>query len=115
GVKSIPKDYYEAALIDGCDAFQSSIKITLPLLRNAIKIVVILTAVGVLREYPLIYVMTQGGPFNSSSTPAIQMYIESFLKMQFGYGSSIAVVLVIECLLVSFIINKAFPDADLQY
>ncbi|MCG8499340.1 MAG: sugar ABC transporter permease [Firmicutes bacterium] len=115
GVKSIPKSYYEAALIDGCSAWQSAMKITLPLMRNAINVVVTLTAVAALREYPLIYVMTNGGPFNSSSTPAIQMYIESFLKMRFGYGSSIAVVLVIECLLISALIHKLFPDKDIQY
>jgi len=43
------------------------------------------------------------------------MYIESFLKMQFGYGSSIAVILVLECLLVSLFIRKILPDHDIQY
>lgn len=115
GVKSIPKDYYEAALIDGCSGFRAATKITLPLMRNAITVVVSLAAVAALREYPLIYVMTNGGPFNSSSTPAIQMYVESFLKMQFGYGSAIAIVLVAECLVVAALIRKIMPDQDLQY
>lgn len=115
GVKSIPKDYLEAALIDGCNSWQSSIKITVPLLRNTINVVVVLAAVGALREYPLIYVMTSGGPFNASTTPAILMYSESFLKMRFGYGSAVAVLLIMECLLVSTFINKVFPSKELQY
>jgi len=114
-VKSIPKDYFEAALIDGCRGFQAAMKITLPLMRNAIVAATSLSAVAALREYPLIYVMTNGGPFNSSSTPAIQMYIESFLKMRFGYGSSIAIVLVAECLVVAWLIRKALPERDIQY
>lgn len=114
-VKSIPKDYYEAALIDGCGQFQSSLKITVPLMRNAINVVVVLTAISAMREYPIIYVMTAGGPFNSSSTPAIQMFTESFMRMNFGYGSALAMILVLACLLVSFVINKVFPVKDLQY
>ena len=115
GVKSVPIDYTEAAMIDGCSPLQSAIKITVPLLRNTINVVVVLAAVGALREYPLIYVMTGGGPFNASTTPAILMYTESFLKMRFGYGSAVAVLLILECLIVSTFINKVFPSKDLQY
>jgi raffinose/stachyose/melibiose transport system permease protein len=115
GVKSIPKELTEAAMIDGCSPLQSAIKIKVPLLHNVINVVVILAAVGALREYPLIYVMTGGGPFNASTTPAILMYTESFLKMGFGYGSAVSVLLILECLIVSAVINKLFPSKDLQF
>lgn len=114
-IKSIPKDYFEAALLDGCNTIQSTWYVTIPMCRNSLNTVIVLTAVAALRVYPLIYTMTGGGPFNSSSTLAIQMYTESFLKMNFGYGSALAVVLVIECLITSKIINKLFPQQELQF
>lgn len=114
-IKSIPKDYFEAALLDGCSTIQSTWYITIPMCRNSLNTVVVLTAIAALRVYPLIYTMTGGGPYNSSATLAIQMYSESFLKMNFGYGSAIAVVLVLECLVVSKVINKLFPQQELQF
>jgi raffinose/stachyose/melibiose transport system permease protein len=115
GLKGIPKDYYEASLIDGCTGIRAVFKITIPLLGNVISLCISLGAIGALSEYPLIYVMTLGGPFKSSITPAIEMYEKTFLENSFGYGSALAVSIVILSLVVSKILGWIFPVRDIQY
>lgn len=115
GIKSIPNDYYQAALLDGCSGLRATFKITIPLLRNLISTCAVLCAVGAVKEYPLIYVMTLGGPAKASMTPAIQMYIEAFTNYKFGYGSAVAVMLVIISLAVYGLLNALFPTKDIQY
>lgn len=115
GIKSIPEQYYEAALIDGASGIRATWHVTLPLLRDIIKVCVVLCAVGSLKMFDMIHIMTGGGPYNSSTTVALQMYNEAFLKMQYGYGSAIAVFLVVECLLVAFVINKLVEGEEIQY
>ena len=115
GIKGIPKDYYEASLLDGCNHIKSTLKITLPLLRNVISACVVLGAIGALREYPLIYALTTGGPFDSSTTLALMMYKYAFQYNYLGYASAIAVVLVLVCLLVTALINKVYPTRELTY
>ena len=106
GLKSIPGQYAEAAKIDGATGVQVVFKVTIPLMRDIIKICVVLAAIGSLKIFDNIYLMTGGGPYNLTSTVAIQMYKESFLKLQFGYGSSIAISLMAICILAFFLINK---------
>ncbi len=115
GIKSIPEQFYEAALIDGANKLKAVWYVTIPLLRDIIKVCVVLCAVGSLKLFDLIYIMTKGGPFNSSSTVAIQMYNEAFLKMSYGYGSAVSIFMVLECLTVAYIINKIFEKEEVQY
>lgn len=115
GIKSIPKDYYEAALLDGCTGIHATVKITIPLLSNIISMCVVLGAIGALREYPLIYVMTLGGPFKSTFTPAIEMYVKSFIEMNFGYGSALAASLVIISMITAKLLRMIFPANKIQY
>lgn len=75
----------------------------------------ILCAIGAIKEYPLIYVMTLGGPFKASMTPAIEMYVKAFLEMDFGYGSALAMILVLISLFVYGFINLLIPVRDIQY
>lgn len=115
GIKSIPNDYYQAALLDGCSGIRATIKITIPLLRNVISMCAVLCAIGAIKEYPLIYVMTLGGPFKSSTTPAIQMYLEAFTNSNFGYSSAIAVMLVVISLVTYKLLNVLIPTTDITY
>ena len=115
GIKAIPNDYYEAALLDGCSGIKATWHITIPLLRNVIATCASLCAIGAIREYPLIFVMTLGGPMKASYTPAIQMYIEAFTNLKFGYGSAIAVTIVIISLLAYKLIDIVFPTDDIQF
>lgn len=112
GIKSIPKDYYEAAQIDGANKWQTNLKITIPLLAPVIKTTAIFAITGSLRAFDLIYVMTGGGPNHASDVPATLMYNNLFRRGLYGYGSAQAFFIVIECLIFSYMITKLFKKAE---
>lgn len=114
-IKAIPLDYYQAALIDGCSGIRATFKITIPLLRNNICMCAVLCAIGAIKEYPLIYVMTLGGPFKQTYTPAMEMYTKAFLEFNFGYGCALAIALVVISLVVYKLIHWLIPTQDIQY
>lgn len=115
GLKAIPEQYVEAARLDGANAFQTTIRVILPMLKSILKVCVVLAVVGSIKIFDNIYVMTGGGPYNLTTTIAIQMYKESFLKFNYGYGSAIAVLLCIVCVVVYLIINRLMAQENLEY
>lgn len=107
---NIPIDVYEAATIDGATKNQYFWKIALPLLRPAINSAAILSMVGSLKYFDLVYVMTGGGPGTASELMATYMYKLSFKTFEMGYGSAVAsgmFILISVVSLISFkILNK---------
>ena len=87
---NIPYDVFEAARIDGATRGQYFWKIALPLLVPSMKSAAILSMVGSLKYFDLIYVMTGGGPGTSTELMATYMYKESFSNFNMGYGSAVA-------------------------
>jgi raffinose/stachyose/melibiose transport system permease protein len=90
GYGSIPSDVHEAAMVDGATEGQYFWKIALPLLKPSIKSAVVLSIVGSLKYFDLVYVMTGGGPGSSSELMATYMYSAAFESYQMGYASAIA-------------------------
>src|SRR3984893_11934617 len=78
GLQSIPKDLYEAALLDGASAFQRFWRITVPLLQPFTAINVLLASLGAFSVFDLIYVMTQGGPFKATNVAMVDVYLQDF-------------------------------------
>ena len=115
GIKTIPKNYYEAALIDGANAFQVSTRITIPLLQDVIKYVLILSTLGSMAFYAHVRVMTAGGPGDLSRTVIYQMYYTAFDTSQFGKGTAIAVIFVLQCLLISFLIQRFVAREKVEF
>jgi ABC-type sugar transport system permease subunit len=115
GIKSIPKSYYEAALIDGANYFQSSIKITIPLLQEVIKFLLLISILGCMAQFAHVRIMTNGGPGDASRTVVYQMYYTAFMQSEYGKGCAIAVMFIIECLIITLIINNSVAKKKLQY
>lgn len=90
GLTNIPGELYESAYIDGASPWSAFWRITLPLMMNTIKSASILSLVGSLKYFDLIYVMTGGGPNGASELMATYMYKKGFVEFDIGYGSSIA-------------------------
>lgn len=103
GLNGLDKNALEAARLDGAGGFRLFRYVTFPLLQPVTSIIVSITLVNSLQTFNLIWVMTQGGPYNSSSTLAVWMYTQSFALFRVGYGSAIAIVLMIIVLLASTI------------
>ena len=93
GLQQIPRDPIDAARVDGAGPFRLFRYVTLPLLRPMTVVVVAISLINSFKVFDIIWVMTQGGPYRSSETLAVTMYRDSFVSFQFGYGSSVAVVL----------------------
>jgi len=113
--KSVPQELREAAKLDGANGIQRAFKIVLPLMTPVIKICVIMLIIGSLREFDMIFTMTGGGPAHASEMPSTLMISTLFSRYQYGYGSSMAVFIVIECLLLTLIIQKVFKTSDVTY
>lgn len=105
-VKSIPQPFLEAARIDGASKWKTHLLITIPLMRETYKFCLIFAITGGLNAFAQMYIMTGGGPGTSSYTLTYMMYRSAFRINEYGYGSTAAAVLVIECLLVTLLINR---------
>ncbi|WP_224752325.1 carbohydrate ABC transporter permease [Metabacillus arenae] len=103
-IVGIPEDLYEAAEIDGANKWHRFAKITLPLLMPTIVTSSILSIIGSLKYFDLIYVMTSGGPNNSTELMATYMYEQTFTNFNMGYGSSVSFSMFILALLVTLVI-----------
>ena len=100
GLTSVPSELTEAAEIDGASYWQSLRYVIIPLLSPATVIVVALSIINSLKSFDVVYMMTQGGPFHTTDTLAMFMYLESFKKYYMGYGSAIAVVLFLIAMVI---------------
>ena len=98
GLQDIPKEYYEAAKIDGAGPVKSFLHITLPLLKPTSFFVLLVSTVAAVcgsQTFDLIYVMTKGGPANSTSLAIYYIYQQAFLFNEFGYAAALASFLVL--------------------
>src|SRR5512137_129079 len=103
GLQNIPKEVEEAAQIDGADRWQTVRYVTIPLLGSTIRTSVYLSVLGSLTQFPLIWIMTRGGPVNASEVMATYMYRYGFVRFQLGYGSAVALVMLSICLVFSVV------------
>jgi raffinose/stachyose/melibiose transport system permease protein len=95
GLQGIPAELREAAAIDGASAWQTTRRITLPLLGPTIRIWAFLSIIGSLQLFDIVWIMTIGGPANASSTMVTYMIQNGFRSLEFGYGSAVAVILFV--------------------
>ncbi len=93
GLQAIPAHLLEAARLDGAGAWQQLRRVTLPLLTPTFALVALLTTIGYTQLFAEPYVMTQGGPANSTLSVVLLMYEEGFRWWNVGYGAAIALVL----------------------
>ena len=105
-ISGVSTSLYEASYIDGCTKVKTFRYITLPLLRPMMATAMSLNAIGSLKFFDLVFNMTEGGPNHKTEVLATHLYTQGFKFFKYGYASAIGVVLLILCLLVTFIINK---------
>jgi multiple sugar transport system permease protein len=103
GLQNIPEDLYEAASMEGAGFWQQFNSITLPMLAPTTLLISIITIAGYFQIFAEPYIMTQGGPLNSTLTIVGYMYQEGFRWWNMGYSASIAFVLFIIILIVTLI------------
>ncbi len=102
GLQSIPANLYEAAEIDGASWWQKHLKVTIPLLKPSILLVMILSSIAAMKVFTEVYVMTNGGPLNSSKTLVYYIYEIAFEQLNLGYAAAMGFVLFIIIFILSF-------------
>jgi raffinose/stachyose/melibiose transport system permease protein len=112
GVKSVPPELREAAMLDGATDGQVNRYIVLPYIKPILKISVIFAVTGSLKSFDLIYVLTNGGPLHATEVPSTLMISMLFLRNRYGMGSTIAVLLIILCFAFALLINFVFKEED---
>lgn len=106
GLKTIPTEYFEAASIDGANFLTTTRKITLPLMSDTIKMILVISTVGGLFTFPQVYIMTGGGPGTLTQTVMMFIYSQVFSSQHFGYGCAASTLVIIEIIVILLIIFK---------
>ncbi|MDA0183467.1 sugar ABC transporter permease [Solirubrobacter phytolaccae] len=106
GVQKIPPSLYDAARVDGAGPFREFLAVTLPGLRGEIAVALTLTTIYALRNFDLVYITTQGGPGDSTTVPAFQVFSRAFQGSQVGSAAAVGITLTFVIFLISFAINR---------
>ena len=102
GLLNMPRDPIEAAIIDGAGTFTRHRYVIFPMLDATFKIVILMTLANTFKVFDVIWIMTMGGPFRTSETLALTMYIESFVRSNMGYGAAMAVFISVIVIFISY-------------
>ncbi len=100
---SVPQDLYEACDIDGANFLKKHLTVTIPHIMPTIALVTTISTISAMKVFAEIYVMTKGGPLNSSKTIVYYIYERAFENLDLGYASALAVILLIIVMLFSLI------------
>ncbi len=112
GVKSVPVELREAAMLDGATDGQVNRYIVLPYIKPILRVSVIFAITGSLKSFDLIYVLTNGGPLHATEVPSTLMINMLFKRNRYGMGSAIAVMLILLCFAFALLINAIFRGED---
>jgi ABC-type sugar transport system permease subunit len=101
GLKGIPPEFYEAAVVDGANRWQLFRNVTIPLLRPVLMFVIITGSVFSFQLFVPVYQMTKGGPLDSTKAIVYYIYQQGFLFQDMGYASALAMITLLILLVVS--------------
>ena len=110
GLQDIPKDVIEAARVDGANSLQNFLFITVPMMRPVILFVVVTFTISIFRNFGLIFMLTQGGPFNRTNTMVWEVYQNVFGYLRLGRGAAISVVMLVIVLILTLISFRVLRD-----
>ncbi|GAA1486032.1 carbohydrate ABC transporter permease [Brachybacterium fresconis] len=111
-LSSVPGDVYESASLDGAGPVRRFVSVTLPLMRPAIATNLMLTTLQTLSVFGLIFIMTGGGPSRQSQTLPLYMYEQAFSYGQLGYGTAVALLLLLIGAVASLVYLRLLPEED---
>jgi len=103
GLKSIPEELYESAALDGAGAWRRFVGITLPMLRPTFLFVLVVNTIRSLQIFTEVFVMTRGGPLDSTLTVVYYLYDQAFYRFRLGYASAVAYLLFAVTLAISLL------------
>lgn len=114
-MQTIPDELYEAAIVDGAGKWASFLNITLPLIRPALMVVLILKTVDAFKVFDIVFIMTKGGPMDATKTISFFAYLETFKYMDFGKGAAIAVIMSIIVGIFAYVYYRTLNSDNYGY
>lgn len=112
GIIELPEDSVEAARIDGATTWQIITKIQIPQLKPVFRMAIVICITACFKVYDSPVALTGGGPGTTTMMPSMYMYNTAFNYAQFGYGSVLAVIILIECAIFTFVVGRIFKTKD---
>ena len=106
-IAAIPRELHEAAEMDGASMVQRQLRITLPLLRNVIGTIVLITILGYLALFDVVFILTKGGPSDATLTLTLYAY-RAYVNNAWGYASAVGIVIVLVGLMLSLLVRRLF-------
>lgn len=106
-LQAIPKDLYEAAMVDGSNAFQSLFRITIPLISPTLFVALSLRTIWALKSFDLIYTLTAGGPSGGTTVVGYYTYLKTFINLNLGRGAAVAYLMTLVIGVLVVIYQKA--------
>jgi len=114
GLQVIPRDLTEAAMIDGAGIVSRFFRVTLPLLMPSVTVAVFHSVSSSLKSFDVIFSLTAGGPGNSTTPVALDIYRTAFVFSRFGYGTAKSVVLFLLILIITFFQVRFFKKQEVE-
>ncbi len=114
GLQSIPDDLYEAALIDGANAWQRFRAVTLPMLKPVLLVAVVLNVIYVFNSFPIIWILTRGGPANQTHIIVTWMYRVAILERGYGQGYAMAVLTFVVLMIFAVAYTLTFGREEVE-
>jgi multiple sugar transport system permease protein len=102
-IQAIPHEINEATMVDGASFWQRTRRVTLPLTRQTILLVTLVSVIGSLLAFDQFYIMTAGQPFNNTATAVFYVYLNSFPYLKLGYGAALSLILALIILLFTIV------------
>ena len=112
GIANIPADIYESAMLDGIRPLQKAAYITIPMLRSVLTSSIVLVISGCFKVFDIIFMVTNGGPLDSSQLLSTYMYQKAFARGNGGYASSIAIVMIVLGVAVTSVLRKLLSGGE---
>jgi multiple sugar transport system permease protein len=112
GIRSLPVEPMEAAMIDGANAWQRFRRITLPLLRPVIAVVLVIRAIDAIKSFDVIFTLTGGGPGTQTEAVELYVYRAAFNSMELGYGSALSVLLVAALVVPALLFLRSYGRVE---
>lgn len=112
GRLEISKEYYEAADLDGANAWHKFVSITLPQLKPVLTYIILMCVIGTFQEFDLVYTMTNGGPGTSTYLTGLTLYKTAFSSLKMGYSCAMAVFIFFVSVIISVVQLKLTSDKN---
>lgn len=114
GLQSIPEEMYDSAKVDGANALQRLLYITIPLLRPTTFFLLVTSVIGTFQIFTEVYIMTNGGPLNRTTTIGYYLYTKAFRQLEMGYATAMAFILF-AMIFVFTLIQWKYTRGDVEY